>query len=1473
MRTSSRNPFTTVTTAGLLLPVDLLIRIVEGDPDLRGLAPKDYHLHGGERLNEAASRAWNQCQAAWKAFRKRYAELPGSDAGTSVTRDEWLLPLFQELGYGRLQTKTALKFEEKEYPVSHGWENHVPIHLLSARYPLDRRTPGVAGAATRSPYSLMQELLNRSAQHRWGFVANGLKLFVLRDNMALARAANVEFDLEAMMEGEVYADFMLLFLLCHQSRVEMPSDGKPEDCWLEKWSTQADQQGTRAREKLRDGVEATIKSLGAGFLTTKGNNALRDRLRSGDLATQDYYRQLLRLVYRLLMLLVAEEKKTESGDNLLHPPDATPEARERYTKFYSVGRIRTLAYERRGTAHTDLYESLKVLFLKLCEGYDPLGIPGMGSFLFSTTATPDLDDAALANQDLLDAFRHLCYTEDTSGRGGAIRRPVDFGNLGSEELGSVYESLLELHPQIDTDEGPFTLGTAAGHERKTTGSYYTPTSLINCLLDSALDPVVEDRLQEADRLAGGDWQTDEEKGKALRIVVGGDQEPPLRAGQKVEVTDARTDAMIAAEAQAKYETAAMKQWERVPQSTRYARLAEHALLDMKVCDPACGSGHFLIAAADRLAKHLARLRTGDDEPNTLDIQHAKRDIVGRCVYGVDLNPMAVELCKVSLWMEALEPGKPLSFLDHHIQCGNSLLGTTPKLLADGIPDDAFKPIEGDDKKVLAELKKDNKRQRKDYENRQGYLFSPLMKLGNLPQTLASINDASDESLHDVEAKRERYAQTISGADYRYAHLLADLWCSVFVWKKDRSDIGRLCPTERDFRAVEDHPRSINKAAEAEVTRLASQYQLFHWHLAFPDVFQLPGKSETATNEQCGWNGGFDVVVGNPPWERIKLQEKEWFAKRHPGIANARNAAQRRRMIAKLADEDPILHTAFLSDRRRAEGESHLVRDSGRYPLCGRGDVNTYTVFAETNRNLINHFGRVGCIVPAGVATDDTTKVFFQELVQSGSLVSLLGFENEEFLFPGVHHSTKFCLLTLSGEDRPQVEADFAFFARQVIDLADRHRRFTLSLDDLALLNPNTQTCPVFRWRRDAELNKAVYRHVPVLIAEGTESGSPWGIRFLRMLDMANDSHRFRTSEEMEASECVLEGNCYVERAEQASEATRESRRTRFLPLYEAKMFHHFDHRFSTYEGQTQAQANQGKLPELDGPSHTDPNRVVQPRYWVSVDDVAERLTGKWDYRWLLGWRDICRNTDQRTVIASLLPPMGVGHTAPLMLPDAKPVEIACLYGSLCSFVLDYVARQKVGGTHLTFGLLEQLPVLSTSIYAQTKSWSEHPNVCDWLILRVLELTYTAWDLKPLACDLGYEGAPFCWDEDRRFLLRCELDAAYFHLYLGTPAKWEADTPRLREMFPTPRDAVDYIMDTFTIVRRKDEQAHGEYRTKRVILEMYDQIAEAIRSGVAYQTQLDPPPGPPADADGNFIPVSQWNQSKWPSHIHPPQEKG
>ena len=223
-------------------------------------------------------------------------------------------------------------------------------------------------------------------------------------------------------------------------------------------------------------------------------------------------------------------------------------------------------------------------------------------------------------------------------------------------------------------------------------------------------------------------------------------------------------------------------------------------------------------------------------------------------------------------------------------------------------------------------------------------------------------------------------------------------------------------------------------------------------------------------------GGFDCVLGNPPWERVKLQEKEWFAQRSPEIADAPNAATRKRMIVELEDNDPELYRAFSEALRESEGRSHLMRSTGRYPLCGRGDINVYTVFAEAMRTILNERGRAGCVLPTGIATDDTTKHFFQDLVSTKSLASLFDFENKGIFFPDVHRNYKFCLFTAGRGLRPTADrAEFVFFAHSVEALRDPERRFALSPDDIALLNPNTQTCPIFRSGRDAELDEG---HLP-----------------------------------------------------------------------------------------------------------------------------------------------------------------------------------------------------------------------------------------------------------------------------------------------------------------------------------------------------------------------------------------------------------
>lgn len=1334
MQIRKRNPFSTITIEGAILPADLLQRVAEGDGRLDGLKPSDYHLIKGEKITEAITRAWNRLLGAWSVFQATAEVLKKSGRpGTTETRERWLLPLFQELGYGRLQTSRAIEIEGKTYPVSHGW-GHIPIHLVGFNVDLDRRTEGVAGAARSSPHSMLQELLNRSDKHLWGFLSNGLKLRILRDNASLVRQAYVEFDLEAMMEGEAYSDFVLLWLLCHESRVEGET---PDNIWLETWSKAAHEQGARALDALRDGVEEAISAFGAGFLAHPENHGLRERLRSGELDKQDYYRQLLRLVYRLIFLFVAEDR------DLLLLPDASAEARERYNRYYGTRRLRDMAEKHRGTRHRDLYEGLKVVMRLLGseKGEPALALPALGSFLWSDEALPDLAEASIANHDLLDAVRALSLVE----RDGQYR-PVDYANLGPEELGSIYESLLELHPaQVNPDSARFRLETVTGSERKTTGSYYTPESLISSLLDTALNPL----LDEAER-----------------------SEDP-----------------------------------------------EKALLDLKVCDPAAGSGHFLIAAAHRIASRLASVRTGDEQPGPEAVRHALRDVIGRCLYGVDINPMAVELCKVNLWLDALEPGRPLSFLDHHIQVGNSLLGATPRAIREGIPDDSFKTITGDDSSYASEYRKKNRDFRRTHQYNL-FEMQPWERLGNMPEVIAELEELPDDSVAAVQKKKARYEAAMCSQSYEHARLLADAWCAAFVWKK-RPDEKLAYPIHEEvFRKIERNPHATPVWMKEEIRRLSNQYRFFHWHLAFPDVFRVD--TTDPDNELGGWKGGFDLMLGNPPWERVKLQEKEWFAPYRPDIAGARNKAERTKLIKKLEKEDPALHEAFEDAKRQAEGESHLLRDSGLYPLCGRGDVNTYQIFAELFRTLMSASGRAGFIVPSGIATDDTTKYFFQDLMDTRALASLYDFENKG-LFPAVDSRMKFSLLTLTGHERPSTSgADFVFFAHSTSDLKEEDRHFTLTAKDIALLNPNTRTCPIFRSKRDAELTRAIYRRVPVLIKEGLPEENPWGIRFSTMFHMSNDSHLFRTREQLEKDGYTLNTNHFV----------RDKRK--YLPLQEGRLGHQFDHRFAVQPG--------GSLLEVSLAEKKSPDFSVEPQYFVREVHSLERI----DRRnpncrsGLLGFRRVSRNTDERTSIATILP-FGAASYGWILTLGPDSYNLALLCGIYNAFVFDYTLRNSLSQPSIPQGTFQQLPVLPPEEFARESPWSTSSTIKEWLLPRILELIFTAWDLSPFAQDCDYDGPPFRWDEERRQLLRAELDSAYFHLYLGTPEEW---TNALRSAFPSPRDAVDYILETFPIVKKNDIREFGDFRTKKLILHVYDKMQEAIESGIPYETILDPPPADP-----------------------------
>jgi hypothetical protein len=1347
--------FQHVRTAGPMLPADVLQRVANEDTKLPGLKATDYGLAESERLGEAITRSWTRLLDIYKNFADEIAAADPTDTAAAPTFKSWLKYLFQELGYGSLNaTPQSRMVDETAYPISHQWK-HIPIHLVGANVPLDRRTSGVTGASKSAPHSLTQEFINRSDEALWAIVSNGRQLRLLRDNVSMTRQAFTEFDLDGMFKGQSFADFRLLWLSLHASRFDVPANGQPHQCIIEQWHVEGTTVGTRVLGELSKGVREAIEALGRGFLARPANTKLQQALASGELGKQEYYRQLLRLVYRFVFLFVAESR------DLILDPKASKAEKDAYRRHYSAARLQELAGKLRGNRHPDLYESLKLVMAGLGgpKGCPQIGITPLGGYLWSPAAIGVLGESSLSNHALLAAVRALSYIVDKDGR-----RTVDYRNLGSEELGGVYEQLLELHPEINPTalnaDKRFILEVSAGNERKTSGSHYTPDSLVQVCLDTALEPLL------AERLAG-------KKGPE----------------------------------------------------------AEKTILALKIVDTAVGSGHFLIGAAHRMAKRLAAVRTGDTEPSPEAYRTALRDVIRSCLYGVDLNPMAAELCRVALWLESMEPGKPLSFLDHHVKVGNSLLGATPALMAKGIPDEAFEVIEGDDKKLCTQYRKANKREREEAlkQHRQTSLFAQPIKLGNLASVYAGLAALPDDSLEQVEEKRKQYEDLVKSSDYKSGRLLADAWCAAFVWKKTAEFDYPV--TEEVYRAIEDNPHSQPAWMLEEIRRLAKQYGVFHWHLEFPDVFRLPTANEQPENAQMGWSGGFDCVLGNPVWETLQMNEQEFFAQRAPEIAAAPNAVARKKLISSLPQNQPELSLEWVDAFRESEGARQLIRESGRFPLTAVGKINTFAVFSELNRTVSQPAGRAAFIVPAGIATDDTTKLFFADLAKTNTLRALYHFENARGLFPNVHSSFRYVVLGLGRG----ATTDFLFFAHHSQALADESRHFTLLPDDFTLLNPNTRTCPTFRSAVDADLNKLVYRRTGVLWDETNPDGNAWGLSFMQgLFNMASDSGLFRSRAEMETAGQRLSGNIW------------DGPLDKYLPLIEAKMVSFFDSRYGTYEGATQAHLNSGNLPLVTSAQHAEPSFVPMPDYWVHQTEVVHALSSQRSPRWLMGWRDACRSTDWRTVIAAITPAVAVGHKLPLMFTPAECGDRVALYGCLSSFVLDYCARQKVGGASVSYFLIKQFPIAPPVFYRADVAWEKNLVLPDWLLPRIVELTYTGWDLEAFGVDCGYAGPPFRWDEDRRLLLKAEVDAAFFHLYLGTPGEWERDaSPALNAKLPTPRHAVDHIMETFPIVKKKDVEAYGTYRTKDTILSIYDEMAEAIRTGKPYQTRLDPPPADPS----------------------------
>ncbi|MFE4665235.1 Eco57I restriction-modification methylase domain-containing protein [Streptomyces sp. NPDC056716] len=1372
--TTRHQVFTAVHTVGGLLPADMLVRISEGKAtkDLKGLAPADYRIPGSRSVRDEAERQWENLKSLWRELREKLPPEPEVSVrpdSTGYARANWVEPLFEALGFGRLTPVggggIAAADGTKTFPVTHRRDNTL-VHVTAWNVRLDKHQ----GPGSPAPQSLLQETLNRTDAHLWALLTNGRQLRLLRDSNALATTSYVEFDLEAIFDGELFSEFVVLYRLLHASRFESPQGGSQLTCWLEVWRDAAIRLGARFLDDISEGVRLAIRELGTGFLKHPDNSALRENF-----DRDDYHKALLRLVYRLLFVFVAEDR------DALHPPEATAQARERYADYFATSRLREQSRRRRGTSHSDRWQALSLVLGALGDedGRPELGLPGLGGLFDPTPADAPLHGLSLSNEHLLSAVRHLAAVRDSE---AARLRTVDYRTLDAEELGAIYESLLDLVPQAGPDR-TFELVPRAGNERKKTGSYYTPSSLVEVLLDSTLDPVI---------------QAAQERGE--------------KKAAEARQSDAAARETIAAE-----------------------------LLTLTVCDPACGSGHFLVAAARRIAKRVAAVRDQTPEPTPESVRHALHDVIARCVYGVDLNPMAVELAKVSLWMEALEPGKALGFLDAHVKLGNGLIGATPALLRGGIPEAAFKVVEGDEKSVATAWLKRNK------EEHQGIVMldAALEESVSVTNTvfgseLRTLVDTSPtDKLGQVRKLAERYHAWEKSRAYTDALKIADAWCAAFMWEKT----GDAAPpvTQRVFLSLQDaEGEGALEETHREIERLSGEYRFFHWHLEFPDVFHVPGDlAAVGVDPVTGWAGGFDCVLGNPPWDRLEFEDKKYFSAVAPSIAEISGDTARRKRIEAWMSESPEAGQQYTEARRKLKSTFMFTGASDAFPLCAKGlslggvtKLQVDQLFTERFVSVTAPKGRCGTIVPTQIATGAGAQFLFQDLTRRAALKHLYDFENgrREKLFPAVDSRYSFSLISLTGRDLAESSARFAFSLGHADELADGQAVFELSPSEIQLINPNTGTLPVFRTRRDADLTADIQRRIPVLVNEKQVDGNPWAVVFKYLVRSANDADLLRDRTSLEDEGWELTGNVFVRDGE------------RMLPLYEAKMVDFFNPRAADVVKSLTAVNRQNQPSYLTESELCDPYRLPIPLYWVTesgrvravhkgkesyVPGVSLRLDEvNWKREWLIGWCDVTSATNERTAIPTILPRVAALHTLPLMFPGKPARQTAALVAAQSSLVFDFVARQKVGGIHLALMTWKQLPVPHPDDLA-----SHTPFISS----RILELIYTAWDMDAFAKDLGDTGSPFIWSRDRRVQLRAELDAYFLRLY-GVSAE----------------DA-DYILESFQTrnggLKNNEIAKYGEYRTKRLVLTEYDRMAQAglsletpLIDGENYTSTLTPPPG-------------------------------
>ena len=1376
--------YTSIHIYGHLLSDDILHNI-ERDNTLIGNRDQDFGMDIS--VSSAIDYVWSSLRNDWNFYKERAGNerLVNKDPyGTRRARD-LMERLLQSLGYKLDRQVANIEVAGTGYDISYTCTDlgNMPFVIIGEnittdgsintldKCSLDYRAKG--NMRKKSAHATMLEYLN-ATENVYGIISNGQILRIIRNSGQLVKLTYIEFDLRRMLEEDKYTEFCLMFRLLHASRFRTSGD---EPCVMERWFNMSIESGNRIRNGLSRAVQTTMETIGNAVLTSngEGNDALRRAFADGTMDAARLNKELIHFIYRLLFLFIIEERGlVYQIPDSVDAPDYKQQCQwqDIYKKYYAASRLRRLSelsYLKQ-RQYSDLWQGLMDTF----HLFEPdtfgekLGIKPLGGVLFGTETLHWLKQCQVSNRDLLAAFAAL--NEFTDERQQRVK--INYSSLDVEEFGSVYEGILEMRPfvQPGVAASDWQFGFVGGLDRQSTSSYYTRPDLVQNLIKTTLEPVIKEKMANC--------ATTEEKVKAL--------------------------------------------------------------LNMKVCDAASGSGHIVLAMARTIAWYVCTLRTGEDNPASLDYRQALREVISRCVYAVDYNPDAVELCKVVLWIEGYCAGKPLSFLDHHIRCGNSVLGVSDlQMLIDGVPD---KALTAEDKDTLKALKKLNQEAVKavngntgneptlGFENPFGVEEMSIAQIG-LADKIRFINHLPEDTLEQEIVKQLRWQELMASARVDCLRRACDIYAYAFYHSvkadelyKDKGGTDKELYLEAEvpytktvMRALQEieameclekgkplptYYRQLSADFKTEVKRMAEEQRFFHWCVEFPEVFAA--------------NKGFDVMCGNPPWDKIKVEDKKWFESHgRADIVNAGTASQRKKAIADLPSTDPILYKEYAKALADAEALSRFVRLAGRFDLTATGDIDLYPMFAE----LCLSFSKEawGLVLPTGIAVNDSNKAFFSKLIDENRLVSLYDFENKEGLFD-IHRMFKFCLLVASKpQDTPRTVSG-GFYLTRLDHLLDPRRIYTLQTSDFARLNPNTKTCPVFRTSRDAKLTAKIYRNSTILYNEITGE-NPWNVKFGSMIHMSNDSYLFRTYAQLTAQGATLNGNTF----------TTVDGET-YVPLYEGKMIWHYNHHYGTWptEGERPNSINMPSLDEL-----SNPNSHIMPWYWVPLSAVKDRLmkydkdgnvVWEWKHKWLIGFRDVTNATNERTFICSPIPDScGVGNSATLLYAERRTMPVASLCAMMSSLVFDYTTKQKIGGSHASISFVKQFPVLTPDQIPSTTQWQ--------IVKRVAELCYFNHDMDGWASELWEEmseeqraalpqlGAqqPWVYNPERRAILQAELDAIFAHLY-------GLDTEDLRYILD-PEDVCGKgcINETFRVLKDNEIRQYGEYRTKRLVLEAWNKF--------------------------------------------------